>query len=328
MRKKILLTIFTFVIIVLTIMHIRIPILIKECSGPWSIGLLGSHHLDDYRQVITFDSLYALTNNTVFAADVFGVSHNDSVFLFFEHSQHVTKGGGANIDVIYVDDQLNWQHLGVALEESFHLSYPQVFLDNGRWYMIPESQGSNSVRLYTTDNFPFDWYLDTILIDGIKIKDPTLIVEGDLYYIFGSDANFRGRVYYSTCIRGPWKVHPESPYWMGNKTRNGGRAFKENGKWYMPMQDLANGYGWGIYLREMLKIDTTTVVVGSDKLVLHPNNHPYFNGGMHHYDNSLFEKHGFIIVDGNTCDAPKYRWRFKFSLKFNLLDLRNFLGLR
>jgi hypothetical protein len=328
MIKKIIAPTTLLVLILLGVMHYRIPFVIKECKGPWSIGLLNSHDLYDFKRVIAYDSLNAITNNTVFAADVFGVNDNGRAYLFFEHSQGATLGGGANIDVIALDENLNWQHLGLALEETFHLSYPQVFQDGGSWYMIPESQGSNSVRLYTTDSFPFAWYLDTILIDNIKIKDPTLILEDEVYYIFGSDQNFSGRVYYATNLRGPWKVHPATPYWMGNKTRNGGRAFKENGKWYMPMQDLAGGYGWGIYIRELLHLDTLSVQVGKDSLLLHPIDHPYFNGGMHHYDKSLYESHGIVIIDGNTCKDERWVWRFKFSLKFNLLDFRNALGLR
>lgn len=66
-----------------------------------------------------------------------------------------------------------WQ---VALDEEFHLSFPYVFDWNGETWMIPESGGDHSLRLYRARNFPIGWELvqrfpmqgepcDTILVD-------------------------------------------------------------------------------------------------------------------------------------------------------------------
>ena len=67
----------------------------------------------------------------------------------------------------------DWQ---VALEESFHLSFPTVFDWNGETWMIPETGSDHSLRLYRCREFPTRWELvqrfavdgelcDTILVD-------------------------------------------------------------------------------------------------------------------------------------------------------------------
>lgn len=67
----------------------------------------------------------------------------------------------------------DWQ---VALEESFHLSFPTVFDWNGETWMIPETGSDHSLRLYRCREFPTGWELvqrfavdgelcDTILVD-------------------------------------------------------------------------------------------------------------------------------------------------------------------
>src|SRR3546814_9773629 len=56
------------------------------------------------------------------------------------------------------------ERLGIALDHSCHLSYPQAFQWHGQWYLIVESGGARRVRLYRASDFPLRWQPVTDLV--------------------------------------------------------------------------------------------------------------------------------------------------------------------
>ena len=124
-------------------------------------------------------------NPTIIEADPFLFVHNEKLYLFYESKPWHSPGV---IKMINSKDLVNWSKPLVVLQEPFHLSFPWVFEDGGKIYMIPETSGDNSVRLYEalkndlsefkfskkliTDEHPERWktsYCDTAIIkkDGI-----------------------------------------------------------------------------------------------------------------------------------------------------------------
>ena len=61
------------------------------------------------------------------------------------------------------DAGLRWEHLGTALEEPWHLSYPFVYSWNGSVYMVPESSSQGVLNLYRATDFPLHWKLVKVL---------------------------------------------------------------------------------------------------------------------------------------------------------------------
>jgi hypothetical protein len=63
-----------------------------------------------------------------------------------------------------------WSHVGTALSESFHLSYPNVWwhTTTKQWLMLPETGSVQQIRLYTTSTtqFPLGWRLHQVLVDS------------------------------------------------------------------------------------------------------------------------------------------------------------------
>ena len=62
--------------------------------------------------------------------------------------------GHGDIGLAVSDDGINWSYKQIVLDEPFHMSYPYVFKWQEDFYMIPESQEANSVRLYRALDFP------------------------------------------------------------------------------------------------------------------------------------------------------------------------------
>lgn len=90
---------------------------------------------------------------TAFVADPFlWVTKSSELYAFYEYKSKATEKGEIGVATsMYVSHKLwyinpfcnrdggaTWQHLGTALTETYHLSYPFVFLYQGQVYMLPE----------------------------------------------------------------------------------------------------------------------------------------------------------------------------------------------
>ena len=84
-----------------------------------------------------------------FLADPFIWHRDGSHYCFVEDYNYKTDFGCISVYEITKDGH---KELGVALKESFHLSYPFLLESNGELYMCPETSQSNSIRLYKCIN--------------------------------------------------------------------------------------------------------------------------------------------------------------------------------
>ena len=105
-------------------------------------------------------------------------------------AEHVFKDHG-DISVFHSKDTVNlkFNFLGLALDEDFHLSYPQVFKYKNEIYMLPETQGAGKVIVYKSVDFPLKWEKHKELLDYDNIKDPTLLNHNNNLYLFGCQNN-------------------------------------------------------------------------------------------------------------------------------------------
>ena len=88
-------------------------------------------------------------NPTIIVADPFLFVKNEKLYLFYESKAFFSPGV---IMMTSTVDLKNWSKPVVVLKESFHLSYPWVFEEEGKIYMIPETGSDKSIRLYEAAN--------------------------------------------------------------------------------------------------------------------------------------------------------------------------------
>lgn len=198
-----------------------------------------------------------------FVADPFLYIQGDVLYLFYETKSSVTWQGDIGV-AQSVDNGATWQHLGIALDEEWHLSYPYVFGYNGNIYMVPEGSVNGDVRLYRATNFPLKWTLEKIILKKPLVDSSIVLHEGKLW-LFGSDnsgiateQNGQLEIWYSESPLGPWKPHKKNPIYNTDKTkgaRNGGRPFVYNGNLYRIGQDCGETYG---RTTRVFKIDVLT----------------------------------------------------------------------
>ena len=197
---------------------------------------------------------------THFYADPFPFIHGGRTFVFVEDLDHRTDKGV--ISVIPFGDHGPSGPARVVLEEPWHLSYPFVFERDGQVWMIPESSSNRAVTLYRAERFPDVWVKEADLLTGIEASDATLVDHGGQLWMFASVRDGVGSwsdrlsIFHASALLGPWQAHPGNPLLIDQScARPAGAFVQRNGRLFRPVQDCRGGYGTGIGLAEVTRLD-------------------------------------------------------------------------
>ena len=320
-----LLSILGIIIIGLIIFNHRYPFY-NPTVGNWSVGFQHTSNVFPKIEIadsgiITYphiDSLVA--GNIDYIADPFFIREKGIFYLFVE----IKGEGNADIALLTSSNGLDYTYKGIVLDEEFHLSYPQVFKYRNEFYMLPETAGSNNVLLYKAENFPYKWEVIDTLLKDINLKDPTLLLSEDLNLIVGVNDNLKQYIFTADLLTGKWTEAKNYHQRWGNETRPGGRFFKIDDKWYLPLQNRSLGYGTGISIYELSIENDRLEFKLSQKMYLGPQQEvEWFNRGMHHLDVQELENGYYMVYDGDRNYGEK-EFQYKRTVKFNLIDLYNY----
>lgn len=202
--------------------------------------------------------------NGEFWADPFIVEKGGNQYLFFERFPFDKKKG-----IISVGDVKNGYVHNVRdiIEQPYHLSYPNVFEEDGIYYMIPECSANNRVEIYKSVEFPDKWELFSSGFEGESLVDTCYYKdENGQRWLMASCSwnniethNEVFNIYQIDSLRlkkiTPHKLNPI--FIDSRKGRNGGHIFMEKGKPIRSAQDNRRGkYGHGVSLQQ---IDTLNI---------------------------------------------------------------------
>jgi hypothetical protein len=176
------------------------------------------------------------------------------------------EGVGKGVIVcLELDDKDDAHRLGIALEESFHLSYPQAFRWRGEWYLTVESGAAKRVSLYRAQEFPLLWTRVADLIVDRVCVDPTLYQHQGRWYLFANVSESGGStwdelfLFVADSPLGPFHPHPANPIVSDVRcARSAGRLFHHHGRLIRPAQNCAPSYGAEVVFREIVELGETT----------------------------------------------------------------------
>jgi hypothetical protein len=195
-----------------------------------------------------------------FFADPFPVCWRGHSYIFFEDFDH--RLGKGVISAVEVDESGIRGEVFPALEEPWHLSYPFMLEHEGQLWMLPESSASTTISLYRADPFPGRWIKEAELICGVKASDATIVRHDDLFWLFATVESERGtsfdalHIFFSRSLFGPWIAHPKNPVVVDLRcARPAGNLVFRDGKLWRPAQDCEAGYGVGIGLAEVTRLN-------------------------------------------------------------------------
>lgn len=188
-------------------------------------------------------------------ADPFLHVHQGKNWLFYE-KQNLTDMKGT-LWCINLDDAR--AKPVKVMEETFHLSYPQVFRYGKYTYMLPETRNAGEVRLYRCVQFPGKWEKVETLLE-LSAVDTTILQKED------QDGCFFAATYVEDCLEiyacqiekerfqtiKKDRIYQSEP---SKKLRPGGMFFKENGKLYRSAQNCSEYYGQELIINEIERLD-------------------------------------------------------------------------
>lgn len=235
-----------------------------------------------------------------FVADPFMVRENGMWYMFFEVWNNSTEQG--DIGLAVSKDGCNWAYKQIVLDESFHLSYPNVFKWNDEYYMIPETRIAYAVRLYKAVDFPGRWEYVKDMVTG-NYLDPSIFHDGRRWWMFVSERCDVLHLFYADELTGDWVRHPESPVVTldGNIARPGGPILQYDGRVYRFTQDCDPTYGNQVRAFEITELTTDSYkempVPGNP--ILKATGQGWNATQMHHMDPHQVDGAGWIAsVDG------------------------------
>ncbi len=242
----------------------RSKALMTEMSGfdQWNIGYRLDNTVDDSLGLVQFNRMTPPKDR--FWADPFPVRFEDHYLIFIEEFIYSSNKG--HISVIEMDTDGRWKAPEKILERDYHFSYPNVFLWEENYYMLPESGKNRTIELYKCVSFPFCWELDRILIDDIEVADPTIAEVDGVWWMFVAtrpcdvvrDDNFMElRVFQANSPLGPWNMIHDYPVKSDvRSTRPAGNLFWWKGALHRPAQDCSMQYGYAISINRITELTT------------------------------------------------------------------------
>jgi hypothetical protein len=241
-----------------------------------------------------------------FYADPFPFVHEGRTYVFVEDLDHST--GKGIISVVPFDDRGPAGLAQPVLEEPWHLSYPFVFAHDGQVWMMPESSANRDIALYRAEAFPHRWVREATLVKDIEASDATIVHHDGCFWMFAATRDGAGSwsdtlsIFSAPDPRGPWQPHPGNPILIDQATaRPAGGMVKRDGKLWRPVQDCSHGYGTGIGLVEVLRLDGEAY---EQKLhtVLYPD--PGWPGRRFH----TLNRAGRVECIDGAAHSPRNRW--------------------
>ena len=196
-----------------------------------------------------------------FLADPFVVEHNKENYIFVEEYNFINKKG---IISVYKISKNGSQKIGVALEENFHLSFPYVFEFEKNYYMVPETNEANEIRLYKCEQFPLKWKYEKTILKSIKASDSMIFNFNNYWWLMttfsnsGHNTDSELQIFYSE--NGPltdnWISFKKNPVTTNPDIGRNGGIFFDDKKLFRVAQSFGfNGYGKKINIQEIIKLD-------------------------------------------------------------------------
>jgi hypothetical protein len=312
------------IITTLLIFNYRYPFISPGSKG-WSIGYMTIDNplqkiIPSKNNIISYDSLkMASASPTRFMADPFLFHEKGTYYLFFEHQ---LKIGPARIGLLQSSDGMNYSFKGNIINETFHLSFPQIFKYKNNYYILPESAAAGQVILYKAVNFPLEWKISDTLIKNIKLKDPAILISDSLNLLTGLDDKWNQQVFKADSLLGKWKKDASFNTKKGDEIRPAGNFFSIGESWYLPFQNNLEGYGTGVSL---YRLKGNGFVRTIPQQLYRNDSIKKFSRGMHHLSVNFLNGKYLLVYDGDEANFDNEIWTWKSSVKYNFYDIYNFM---
>jgi len=223
-------------------------------------------------------------------ADPFLFTYNNETYLFYEKLNNKKIGEIYMIKISFANNTYIRSEPMNIITTTHHLSYPYVFKNNNKIYMVPEQASSEKLSIYSCDAFPDRWR-ENVILTG-KYYDSTVFKHNNYYWLITSRKFRFGKIleiYYSKNLLSDWKKYEDRIYRNCKCVFNrcGGGIIRENGNLYLPVQIKEPIYGQTLHIERIAELSPNRVRFEH-----------YFtlSNGIHH----ISRNNDFVAVDFNN----------------------------
>lgn len=189
-------------------------------------------------------------------ADPFLISNNGKYYVFFEAFDRLKRKGLLGYREI-TGHFISKIHICYECEN--HLSYPFIFEDNGKYYIIPESFDAKELFVLECVHFPDKWKKTRTLLK-VPLVDTTLLHYNGRKYFFSQkvpekavfdrvDLFYEKNGKLCPCKKNPVIKNVET-------ARGAGKFFEYDGKIIRPSQNCGQSYGEKLNFNEVVSVST------------------------------------------------------------------------
>lgn len=274
----------------------------KFCIMQWGIGFSNG----DISQLIR-SKKYNLSikwlptdNNILSIADPFIFKSPDgNINLLYENFSMAEYGNYGKIDLIVLDQDFKPIVNKRLMDIKSHLSYPFIFKENGKTYVIPEAHQSNRVAAYEFDFENNTLINEKVLIDNLPLIDSTILKFNNKYWLFatlGGNNSDHSKLYifHADSLFGTYVPHTKNPVRESlDGSRPAGNFIFVDGEIFRPAQNCAKFYGRSITINKIL-ILTENEFEEEAYLDLESQKKSYYNIGIH----TINSIDNIVVVDG------------------------------
>ena len=298
-------------------MEILKKIIDKFYIKQWTIGLTNVniyHLLTNGLSELSFN-WKDINNSSTFFADPFIFKNNDgSLNVIYEDYSYFKYG---KISMSTFDQNFKLIASKELLDIGSHLSYPNVFVQNGKTYIMPESSKEGNLYCFEFDFKNSELINKKLIIANTPLLDSTILFHNGKYWLFathrGPESNSKLYIYHADQWDGPYSPHQQNPVKKSKLAcRPAGNFIVSNGEIYRPSQNNQNYYGESITINKIITLNENEFHEEPFKLITPPKNTKN-NYGIH----TINISDGVIVIDGlKRVFAPFKQIKILFSKLF------------
>lgn len=133
---------------------------------------------DDIRKL----NFHRIKNDkSYWVADPFPIEVNGELYIFGEVFEYEKNKGSIGYTKLINGEFTPWK---IVIEEKYHMSFPNIFYENGILFMCPEANQSKQLYLYRCVEFPEKWIKDKVIEDKVNYSDTVFIEQNNEKYGF------------------------------------------------------------------------------------------------------------------------------------------------
>jgi hypothetical protein len=224
----------------------------------WQIGIVKSN-LNTFVFSNSFPKVNWIKSDfNVYQADPFGIEKNGNLYLFYE--EFIKEKDYAVLKCSVFDSILKKIDERVILDDGSHKSFPFVFENEGKFYLMPESGALDKLMVYECVEFPFNWRKERVILN-LPCSDAILKKLGNEWLLFYTKSNQKDEnetlyLRASSQLFGNWENETER---IVNKelfsSRNAGDIHEIDGIFYRFTQNCKNFYGESIVVKQITNFE-------------------------------------------------------------------------